>query len=373
MKRKFLPIAIVGCLLCAVSVMAQDYFYAYYKDGSTKRFPTLGVDSISFIAPEETLSVSPSSVQMPVAGGSFNLEIFSNTFWTITSNQTWIVPELNAGSDNASVKIEVEPNTSSVVDQGVVTISTQTGKFANIIVERDKVRVIYGPDLKDCQNNVYTTVWIGTQLWMAEDLRCTQYDTESEMGTSSISTSDYTDARTKDKCSGGSYYRMKDEDIANFGLLYPWWIAVGFSSKDDAIEQVTEFGENRQGLCPNGWHIPSADEVNILVDYIEVVDGWGERSAAKHLSKAFEELPASSWEALNTYGFSAEPSGSGGGTVRYNAGTEYHMWTSSPVIDGSISGYRGKSYSYRISYGRTLVQDKSQKDTSRFSIRCVKN
>lgn len=73
MKRKFLPIAIVGCLLCAFVVMAQDYFYAYYKDGSIEKFSTNNIDSISLVKPHGTVT--------DVCGNTYNFLLIGDLLW----------------------------------------------------------------------------------------------------------------------------------------------------------------------------------------------------------------------------------------------------------------------------------------------------
>ncbi len=73
MKRKILPIPILGCLLCAFVVMAQDSFYAYYRDGSIEKFSTNNVDSISLVRPHGTVT--------DVCGNTYNFLLIGDLLW----------------------------------------------------------------------------------------------------------------------------------------------------------------------------------------------------------------------------------------------------------------------------------------------------
>jgi uncharacterized protein (TIGR02145 family) len=87
--------------------------------------------------------------------------------------------------------------------------------------------------LFDIQGNKYTTVVIGDQTWMQQNLRVTV---------------------TPDSTPVISYVYGGNEALAaTYGRLYSWDVAMNGSTQEKA-----------QGLCPTGWHIPSDEEWKIL-------------------------------------------------------------------------------------------------------------
>jgi uncharacterized protein (TIGR02145 family) len=115
--------------------------------------------------------------------------------------------------------------------------------------------IVYGPSVP-CGDKTYKTVKIGNQTWFAENLN---YNVEGSM--------------------------CYDDDPANcakYGRLYTW--------------------EAAKSVCPTGWHLPSDDEWDILVDYA----GGSSTAGTKLKSK-------SGWgnngNGTDQYGFSALPGG----------------------------------------------------------------
>jgi len=97
----------------------------------------------------------------------------------------------------------------------------------------------------DIDGNVYTTVIIGNQEWMAENLKTTTYNNGADIP-------NVTGSNTWINLITGAY-AWYDNDIENdhYGALYNWYAVI-----DPA------------GLCPEGWRIPSADDWKQLRDYI---------------------------------------------------------------------------------------------------------
>lgn len=91
----------------------------------------------------------------------------------------------------------------------------------------------------DCQGHTYRVVRIGEQCWMAENMRCDKYDTESEAAGKTISVSEYAyydpyfypsncqDSKCIDRTCTVSY-NINDK----LGLLYNWAAAVGASERE---------------------------------------------------------------------------------------------------------------------------------------------
>lgn len=143
---------------------------------------------------------------------------------------------------------------------------------------------VYG-DLLDIDGNIYKTIQIGNQIWMAENLRTTHYRNGDPIeyiktNTNWISTN------------SGAYcnYDNTNENvqIATKGRLYNWY----------AVSDI-------RNIAPCGWHVPSDDEWNALISYL-----GGEDVAGGKL----KEIGMLHWDsenvgATNESGFTSLPSG----------------------------------------------------------------
>ncbi len=219
-----------------------------------------------------------------------------------------------------------------------------------------------------CSASDYAQVTIGTQVWMAENYCCYKYDTESEAykaGVKSVSISNeqvYTPYFADvSKVKLPDY--MNESHRAKLGYLYNWAAAVGVA---DGLKQTENFTEPRQGICPNGWHIPTLAEWNTLIDFIEKSDGKGIASAGKYLKTT------SGWNengnGSDSYGFAVLPGGFSYATSIYQVGFLSHFWTA--TVGGS---------SKEKAFERTFAYDSDQCGSDPYdknigqSVRCVKN
>lgn len=98
-------------------------------------------------------------------------------------------------------------------------------------------------DVRDAEGNRYKIVKIGNQVWMAENLR--------------------TRAAKDSWC-----YANIAENCEKYGRLYTWVAAMAFP--DSCYDHKCELlGKHpHQGICPDGFHIPSIDEFNELYEYV---------------------------------------------------------------------------------------------------------
>jgi uncharacterized protein (TIGR02145 family) len=138
--------------------------------------------------------------------------------------------------------------------------------------------------MTDQDGNVYKTITIGTQTWMAENLRTTTYN--DGMPIPNVS-----DSIAWASLLSGAYCNYKntsDHDfIATYGRLYNWYTI------------------NTGKLAPQGWHVPSKEEFTTLINFL-----GGDAVAGGKL----KETGATHWlspniGATNESGFSALPSG----------------------------------------------------------------
>lgn len=107
--------------------------------------------------------------------------------------------------------------------------------------------------LTDYDGNVYNTVQIGSQCWMKENLRTTHYADGINIPANDVSSSEepyYYD------------YTFSPIPLARRGYLYNWEAVMCGASAIDSVSSGV------QGVCPYGWHVPSAAEWAQLISYV---------------------------------------------------------------------------------------------------------
>ncbi|MBO7367360.1 MAG: hypothetical protein J6U24_01985, partial [Paludibacteraceae bacterium] len=256
----------------------------------------------------------------------------------------------------------------------VTGTKTYTAKFSGTLKPFDAPEnehsLVVIPDI--CGNK-YNVVKIGSQLWLAENMRCNKYDTESERAGavipqgSSNGINPYFQAYPLAPGNATTYAgNLSASQIPYLGMFYSWAAAVGLTG-EQAQAQTTGFDGDRQGICPNGWHIPVMEEWEELVNYIEVTDGNGEGTAGLHLKTT------SGWyndkNGTDTYGFSALPADRGTTTDTYGVGGWAKYWT--PTAKSASS-----AYACQVKYGTDAflysADEAGRKSTDALCVRCVR-
>ncbi len=174
--------------------------------------------------------------------------------------------------------------------------------------------------VSDIEGNVYKTVAIGTQIWMAENLKTTKY--RNGVSIPLVTTNASWAALT----SGA--YCLYNNDAASFkatyGALYNWYA-------------VTD----PRNIAPMGWHVPTDADWTTLINYLGNLSIDGSK---------MKEAGTSHWSdpntgATNTSGFTGLPGG-----YRYsNDGVFYYVglysyWWSSTENDTTSAWQRGLYY-----------------------------
>ncbi|MCQ2360563.1 MAG: hypothetical protein MJ009_03655 [Paludibacteraceae bacterium] len=229
----------------------------------------------------------------------------------------------------------------------------------------------------DCQGHTYPVIKVGEQYWMAENLQCTKYDTQSERAGEILHTTDtrtsaphYVDCRIKSNWSEETYRDAKflsEEQIKKLGLLYNWTAAMGYESASEIENYTREYWERRQGICPNGWHIPSRADWNLLV---EAIGGETEEDLIQTVPHIGAVLQSNSgWygggSGTDEIGFSVLPAGFAMGNTLHCVGTRSFIW--------SVNTYDGKYVYYKIFTcdDSDLHELFSVVNTAAISVRCV--
>lgn len=246
--------------------------------------------------------------------------------------------------------VHAQNDTMYVMKDGIVV-----GEF-NVKTEVDSI-IFYKPettsnhtfiDVRD--GNIYKTVTIAHQTWMAENLRYVYSVVGSSTGSK---TSPY-------------YYVYGYQGInvseamaatTKLGVLYNWTAAMAKSESTD------ENPSNVQGVCPTGWHLPSDVEWTELIDYLG--GGGAAGGKLKDSSSIYWNNPNSS--ATDEFGFGALPGGSRSiyGDFEYKGNWGYYWIATESSFNNAW--YRVLSYS-----SSTISRYEGTKEQG-FSVRCVKD
>ncbi len=227
--------------------------------------------------------------------------------------------------------------------------------------------------IQDADGNSYETVQINDQCWMAENMRTTTYPdgTSITKGPSSDGASGWDTDEGYYSCPPNSSNDGEDCAAADsLGMLYQWSAAMTGSTT-----------EGTQGICPDGWHVPTDDEWHALEDYL-TADGntcdstrdgdWDCDPAGSKL--AGNDAEDEDWNSgtltnhsdFDSSGFNASPSGyrvtNGGYDDR---SSDANFWSSS-----ESGGYAWRR-NLRDSYS-TVHRDDNDKAFG-FSVRCLKD
>lgn len=161
----------------------------------------------------------------------------------------------------------------------------------------------------------YKTVKIGTQEWMAQNLNVDIFDSQ-QLGP-------------------GPWCKDASNDCAKYGRFYDY--------------------ETAQNACPNGWHLPSAAEWQVLADAVGGLD------VAGNMLKS-----ATGWNGEDAYGFNALPAGV---SAPRNYGQTINVSDEGKVADFWSADYRVVGMS--TSYPNVALMDASYLAEGR-SVRCLK-
>lgn len=196
----------------------------------------------------------------------------------------------------------------------------------------------------DIDGNVYRTVAIGAQIWMAENLRTSRYNNGDTINTTEDPLKDINpeeDPKYLWAYDGDSSY------VPTYGYLYTWYVV-----NDD------------RGLCPAGWHVASDDEWTTLETYL----GGREVAAGPLKETGYDHWAEPNAGATNSSGFTAIP---GGGRVingvYFLLGTVGGWWTSSEQ-NPEAGWTRGIGYETGAVNRATNIDKKYG-----WSVRCVKD
>ncbi|MBW8050506.1 MAG: hypothetical protein FVQ77_09235 [Cytophagales bacterium] len=215
---------------------------------------------------------------------------------------------------------------------------------------------------------VYNTVLIGTQWWMAENLN---YGTYVPIATGQAG------AGTQKYCQN---LAGVNDASCPFGGLYEWTEIMNGSASCNGTGAPPndKCPTNVQGVCPAGWHVPSHYEWTTLEKNVGTNPGafpyditttgvWlGTDEGGNLKQTGIANWTTPNTGATNTSGFTALPSGQSWSGSFYYTGS-YGYWWSSTESSGA------NAWARELIYNTAQVRRGYANKATGFSVRCVKD
>jgi uncharacterized protein (TIGR02145 family) len=267
------------------------------------------------------------------------------------------------GTDNPSEKLEVEGGIkadSLDVQSGLIKnvadpISAQdaaTKAYVDILeAQIFELQLDIGIKAQDIDGNIYSTVKIGDQRWMAENLN---------VGTMIVGSGNQFDNAIIEKY-------CYDNITANcdiYGGLYQW---------NEMMQYTTT--ESIQGICPTGWHLPSDDEIKTLEMTLGMTQAEADMTGSRGTDQGSQlggNEPLWTNDALDqnanfgSSGFEGLPGG-----IRNISGSFVHQ---SNLVDFWSSSQSGDNAWHRgLDYNDLKVGRYDSIKSLSFSVRCVQD
>jgi uncharacterized protein (TIGR02145 family) len=182
----------------------------------------------------------------------------------------------------------------------------------------------FNTQIDDREGNLYNTVTIGSQIWMAENLRATRFNDNTPI-------ENITDngAWAADSALAKPAYCWYNNDISHKsvdGALYNWWVVVG------------------ENLCPTGWRVASDNDFKTLELYLGIPMANINDYFYRGTDQGSMMKTTTGWQAYNgtnSSGFKATPGGYRyGKTGDFNAfGQIMYWWTSTETGPGDNTAW----------------------------------
>ena len=287
-----------------------------------------------------------------------NLILISNIS-PLNSGQISISPLASSYKLGTEVTITPTPASGYIFKQWNGDVTSSSNPLKVIIDGNKKITAVFelisnqpGNTVTDIDGNIYNTVIIGKQTWMAENLKTTKFSNGESLT--------YVDKTNEGSWNGSSSYRVYNDNIQNkstFGLLYN-----GQSVLD---------GRN---ICPFGWHVPSENDWQTLELFIGLpqldLRTEGFRGADLNIGGKLKQKGFINWNSPNSgatdeFGFNAIAAGrwTGGYIFLYN---ETGFWSSTSETNDYNAWLRVLGFE-----GKWILKGKY--NGGGFSCRCVKN
>ena len=225
-----------------------------------------------------------------------------------TSSSSFVETQSFA-TDISSSSLEIissAENVSSSSDTSLFASSSSEMSSATESSSSEWGPVSYGELIDERDGQVYRTVKIGEQIWMAENLNYAYIQADEKRDSSykcDNRNSSYCEMRLYELDSLSYCYNNNPDNCKKYGRLYMWDAALDCGSAKQKKYRICHGYRSSTvtfpGICPEKWHIPSFMEWNVLSSFVKY--------SAKYLKSKTEWLDGKN--GIDVLGFSVIPAG----------------------------------------------------------------
>ena len=210
--------------------------------------------------------------------------------------------------------------------------------------------------VKDIDGNIYKTVKIGNQIWMAENLKVIHYRNGDLIP--EIKGKFEWEEREQEQEPAWCCYENDTSNIKIYGLLYNWYAV-----------------SDRRSIAPEGWRVPTDDDwkelemclgMNMSDNEERLWRGTNEGSKLAGNTSLWDEGNLTKDTAFGKSSFSALPAGLRNySSVFVGIGFTANFWTST-AEDHRLACHR------KLDFTKTKISRQTQLKRYGFSVRCIK-
>ena len=246
------------------------------------------------------LACSEDNTSKPILDVPFSEAAFSSSSFVETQS---------FATDISSSSLEIISSAESVSSSSDVGLSTSSSSEMSSATESSSSEwgpISYGELIDERDGQIYRTVKIGNQIWMAENLNYA-YIQAYEHRDSSYQCDNfdkmYCEWKLYELDSLSFCYNNEPDSCTKYGRLYLWDAALNCGEEENkpVCKGTRDEGIATRGICPENWHIPSYNEwmelanyVNYSADDLKSKSGWIDNGNGND-TFGFGGLPAGSF------------------------------------------------------------------------------
>ena len=351
-------------ILCAAA-QSQTIMRIHQSNGTVLQIPISTIDSITYSnsnpgnpATLTTLAIQNITANSATSGGSITSDggtpvTQHGICWATTQNPTTANNTAVAGTGTGSFTANLTglaANTTYYVR--AYAINTAGTAYGNQLSFTTSQIPVNPGTVTDASNNTYPTVTIGTQVWMAENLRTTKYRDGSNIPVVTDNTQWANNFNNSTTLPMMCWYNNDQVTYTTnkFGALYNWY----------AINPATNGNKN---VCPTGWHVPTDAEWTTLTTFL----GGESVAGVKMKSTGTQYWISPNTGTTNSSGWSGLPGGYRGLNGPFYLVGSNGYWWSSTENNTDDAWLRALNYTF----GGVYRNDNDK--TYGFSVRCVRD
>ncbi len=335
-------------------VITESDLSFYSSSGSLAHMLLLGIDGTVLYSQKHQLEIGLNTFKITLPKGVFIIQIIekgiTHNAKIISKSSGMALIKLTGSNQNITktrqkVKNDLVTLSYSIGDK--LLFKAYSGNYTSIFTDTISVSRAVNFKLIECKDgdgNYYPVVTIGSQIWMAQNLKTSKYRNEEPVGTSSTLNKDLLN-EVEPKYEW--LYNGNEEYEHDYGRLYTW-------------HTITD----ARNIAPDGWHIPSDAEWTQLSNFL-----GSEVAGDKLRSKSLVYWNEPNNTATNETGFSAKAGGTRLPNGIFSSMNDYGYWWTN-----SEGAFESSATSWLMTHDwSNVARNNNINKKYGLSVRCVLN